>query len=110
MLKHKNKIILSDAGETSAADMLAETLAMHKIKQTEFAVRIGVSQKHLSRVLNKKAFMSPDLALRIELVTGLSARLMLRLDTNYQLLHTNKPEHSVTDNELFLESYDWSIG
>ncbi|MFD1441496.1 HigA family addiction module antitoxin [Lacticaseibacillus hegangensis] len=91
MLKRENQIQLTDAGETSAADLIAETLEMYEITQRDFARRIGVSQKHLSQVLNHKAFISATVALSIEKVTGIPAKLLLRLDTNYHLKHAEKP-------------------
>jgi addiction module HigA family antidote len=110
MLNRNNKIKLTDAGETSAADILEETLQFHGIKQNEFALRVGISQKHLSQILNKKAFMSPELALKIEKVTGIPAKMMLRLDTNYELAHAAKPEEKPLDNDTtYLQAYEWAV-
>ena len=81
---NKNHKITAPA-VTSAADTLAELLAYHHIKQSDFAERIGVSQKHVSDLLNRKKFLNADLAVRVEQVTGLPAEFLLCLDINYPL-------------------------
>lgn len=108
MLNRANKIELTDAGATSAADMIKEILDSFHITQVDFAERIGVSQKHLSKVLNHKAFISASVAKSIELVTGTPAKLLLRLDTNYRLMHTAEPSKSEEpDQPNYLKRYDW---
>lgn len=107
MLHRENRI--QPNHNTSAADLLKETLNYHHITQTDFADRIGVSQKHVSDLLHRKKFISDTLALRIEAVTGISGKLLLNLDDDY-LLHNakatfqNQPRHS----PLFLKRYDWA--
>lgn len=60
MLNRQNKIVPDDLSEYSAADTIEETLATYHIAHVDFAKRIGVSEKHLSQVLHRKAFISPD--------------------------------------------------
>ncbi|WP_225046515.1 helix-turn-helix transcriptional regulator [Lacticaseibacillus kribbianus] len=109
MLNRNNKITLTDAGETSAADVIEETLALHRITQTAFAKRIGVSQKHLSQIMHHKAFVSTKLALAIEQVTGIPAAMMLELDVRYRLNHTPRPTPTAQENPTeFLQRYDWA--
>jgi DNA-binding transcriptional regulator YdaS (Cro superfamily) len=69
MLNRNNKIVPSDLAEFSAADTIEETLSFYHVTQSEFAQRIGISEKHLSQVLHRKAFISPTVALAIEKVT-----------------------------------------
>lgn len=53
---------------------------------TEAAAQLGVSRVQLSRVLNERAGISPDLALRLEQwVTGPRADTWLRMQADYDL-------------------------
>ncbi len=47
--------------------------------QTELATAVGITQKHLSYVMNGRALLSPALAVRLARVTGMSAQLLFRL-------------------------------
>lgn len=51
----------------------------------EAARRLGVSSTSLSRVLNGKAAISPDLALRLEIAGVSTARSWLAVQANYEL-------------------------
>lgn len=51
----------------------------------EAARRLGVSSTTLSRVLNGKAAISPDLALRLEMAGVSTARSWLAVQTDYEL-------------------------
>lgn len=90
MLDRNNKV--SFVATTSAADTLVEFLEVHKISQKDFGERIGVSQKYISDLLNRKEFLSADLALRVQKVTGISAEMLLELDMRYKLAQGIKKE------------------
>jgi addiction module HigA family antidote len=51
----------------------------------EFAARIGVTRVALSRVLNAKAAISPDMALRLADALGGSAETWLHMQANFDL-------------------------
>jgi transcriptional regulator with XRE-family HTH domain len=89
---------------TSAADVLKETMKFHHITQTEFAERTAISQKQLSFILNRKAFMSVQVARQIEAATGMSAKWLLQLDFNYRFAHH-------TDDQLNpdVRPFDWAV-
>lgn len=72
---------------TSAADALLELMDFHKITQVEFAQHIAISQKQLSFILNRHAYMSINVARKIEHATGVSADWLLQLDYNYRIAH-----------------------
>lgn len=110
MLNRQNKIVPDDLSEYSAADTIEETLATYHIAHVDFAKRIGVSEKHLSQVLHRKAFISPTVALSIEEVTGIPAQMLLGLDTAYRLAHTTKPTpKDKAGDPDYLKQYDWSL-
>ena len=54
---------------------LAETIEFLGIEQKEFAARTGFTEKHISQVINGKAPITPDAALRFERVTAVPARI-----------------------------------
>ena len=56
-----------------------------ELSVTEAAGRLAMSRVALSRVLNGKAGISPDLALRLEMAGASSARFWMTLQSNYDL-------------------------
>jgi len=52
---------------------------------TDAAERLAMSRVALSRVLNGKAGISPDLAVRLELAGASTARFWIGLQANYDL-------------------------
>jgi plasmid maintenance system antidote protein VapI len=78
MLHRENKI--RNYHTSSAADLIKETMTYYHITQTDLAERIGVSQKNVSEILQRKRFINEVIALRIERVMVLSSILLLNLD------------------------------
>ena len=52
---------------------------------TAAARRLGVSRKQLSAILNGRAGISPEMAVRLEKVFGSNARTWLSLQSSYDL-------------------------
>ncbi|AMV63065.1 Transcriptional regulator, xre family [Pediococcus damnosus] len=107
MLHRENEI--KKYHTTSAADLIRETMNYYKITQTDLADRLGVSQKHISEILQKKRFINETLALRIEAVMGISSILLLNLDSNFKLrLAKETPVQDMKNkSDKFLKRYDW---
>ena len=57
----------------------------YRLTVTEAAERLGVSRPAMSNLLNGKADLSPDMALRFELAFGLGAKTPLRMQTAHDL-------------------------
>ena len=57
------------------------------IKQTELAKRLGVSFPRLNDVIHGRRAVSPDTALRLERVFGMSADFWLGLQLDWDLWH-----------------------
>ncbi|MBS0557986.1 MAG: HigA family addiction module antidote protein [Proteobacteria bacterium] len=55
------------------------------LEVTDAAQRLGMSRTALSRVLNGRAGISPDLALRLERAGVSTARFWMTLQANYEL-------------------------
>ena len=57
---------------------------------TEFAQRLGVTRAALSRVLNGKAAISADMAVRLAAALGGGAQSWLHMQANYDLWHAER--------------------
>lgn len=57
---------------------------------TEFAKRLGVSRVALSRVVNGRAAVSAELAIRLSVFLGGSAEMWLNIQTAYDLAQAVK--------------------
>lgn len=70
----------------------------------EAARRLGVSRASLSRVINSKVAIGPDLALRLELAGVSTARSWLAVQANYELWqaeqHTQPTVRSLQATEV----------
>lgn len=62
-----------------------DVLAPLELAVTEAAERLGMSRVALSRVLNGRAGISPDLAIRLERAGVSTARFWMALQANYEL-------------------------
>lgn len=72
-------------------ELLQDTvLAEGRISVTEFAKKLGVSRVALSRVVNGRAAVSADLALRLAAALGGSAESWLQMQAAYDLWHAAK--------------------
>ena len=67
--------------------LLEEFLKPLGITQSSFAVRLGVSFPRLNEIINAKRGVTPDTALRLAQVTGMSADFWLGLQQDYDLWH-----------------------
>lgn len=55
------------------------------IEVTDAAQRLGLARTTLSRIINGKSGISPDLALRLERAGVSTARFWMNLQSNYEL-------------------------
>ncbi len=67
--------------------LLEEFLTPLGISQSAFALRLGVSFPRLNEVVNAKRSVTPDTALRLAQVTGMSADFWLGLQQDWDLWH-----------------------
>jgi antitoxin HigA-1 len=72
--------------------LLEEFLKPLKITQSAFAARLGVSFPRLNEVINAKRSVTPDTALRLARVTGMSADFWLGLQQDWDLWHALRSE------------------
>lgn len=79
MKKHESNIL--HPGIILKEDVIAPA----GLSITEAATLLGISRLSLSKVINEKGGITPNIALRIERVFGGKADLWLRLQRNYDL-------------------------
>jgi len=62
---------------------LLENLEYLCISQSELAERTGLTSKHISNIINEKASITPETALKLEKVLGIKASFWNALEKNY---------------------------
>ena len=70
-------------------EVLQDTV-LNEMTVTEFAKRLGVSRVALSRVVNGRAAISAELAIRLAAALGGSAESWLQMQVSYDLWHAQK--------------------
>lgn len=63
---------------------IKEQLVDRGMSQKEFAQRMDMSEKHISRLINGEVQLTPDMAMRLELVLGVPAQFWSRLESAYR--------------------------
>lgn len=63
---------------------IKEQLADRGMSQKEFAARMDMSEKHISRLINGEVILTPDVAMRLEMVLGLPAHFWNNLESIYR--------------------------
>jgi len=85
----------TNAPPTHPGEMLREEfLVPLGITQSDFAVRLGVSFPRLNEVINARRAVTPDTALRLARVTGMSADFWLGLQQDWDLWHALRSDEA----------------
>lgn len=69
-----------------------EIVEAHGLSVTAAAEALGVSRPTLSSLLNGKAGLSGDMALRIEKAFGVKMDTLMRMQSAYEIVETRKRE------------------
>ena len=88
---HSKNLVAIPPGVT-----ILEQLEDRGMKQKEFALRMGLSEKHVSRLINGQVELTKDVAMRLESVLGLPANFWNNLETIYR----EKLARVIEENEL----------
>lgn len=67
-----------------SGETLAENLDYLHVSQTELAERTGLTPKHISNIVNGKASITPETAIKLEKVLGIKSSFWNSLEKNYQ--------------------------
>lgn len=63
---------------------IKEQLNDRGLTQKEFALRMELSEKHISKLINGQVALTPDVALKLEMVLGIKMKFWLNLEALYQ--------------------------
>ena len=63
---------------------IKEQLNDRKMSQKEFAARMDMSEKHISKLINGDVQLTPDVAVRLEMVLGVPAKFWNNLEAIYR--------------------------
>jgi len=80
--------------------LLEEFLKPLGVTQSAFAIRLGVSFPRLNEIVNTHRSVTPDTALRLAQVTGMSADFWLGLQQDWDLWHAMRSEQAARIREL----------
>ncbi len=74
--------------------VLRDALSEMAMTVTEFAAHLGVSRVAISRVLNARAGISPEMSIRISEAFGQSPDLWFRMQNTYDFWQALKAKHT----------------
>ncbi len=74
---------------------LKDAIVPDDLTVTQTAELLGVGRPALSQLLNEKASLSPEMALRFEKVFGVNMDTLLRMQTRYDGWHTRQRASTV---------------
>lgn len=63
---------------------IKEQLEDRFLTQKEFALRMEMSEKHISKLINGEVILTPEMAIRLEMVLGIEASFWLNLEARYR--------------------------
>ena len=84
---------------------IREQLADRDMSQREFASRMGLSPKHISRLINGEVRLTPDVAVRLEAVLGIPAQFWNNLEAIYQEKLIKAKEENDMDEDIELAKH-----
>lgn len=81
---------------------IKEELEYRKITQKEFAARMGLSEKHISKLINGEVQLTVDVAMRLEMVLGAPAQFWCALESKYreELIRVNEENAIELDADI----------
>jgi HTH-type transcriptional regulator/antitoxin HigA len=65
-------------------ESIKEQLVYRCLTQKEFAVRMDLSEKHISKLINGAVQLTPEVAVRLEMVLGIPAKFWNNLEASYR--------------------------
>lgn len=84
----------------SPGDTLTEVLAERGMSQADLARRTGLSTKHVNQIIVGAASITAETALRLEKVTGVSARFWTNLEAQYREARSRLEESAALEADI----------
>ena len=103
MVKRSRTFIAVPPGAT-----IKEQIQDRGMTQKELAERLGVSEKHMSKLINGEVQLTMDIAYRLEMVLGIPASFWCNLEARYrEVLQKIKEENAMDEDKLVLKRYPY---
>lgn len=87
---------------TAPGATIREQLSNRGMSQKEFAARMDMTEKHISRLINGEVILTPDVANRLEMVLGIPARFWNNLEAIYREKLLLAEEENRMDKDISL--------
>lgn len=81
---------------------IKEQLADRGMSQKEFATRMEMSEKHISKLINGEVHLTTDMSIRLEMVLGVPARFWCNLEAIYREKLLKVKNENEMDEDLVL--------
>ena len=81
---------------------IKEQLNDRDMSQKEFAVRMDMSEKHISKLVNGEVQLTPDVAVRLEMVLGVPAEFWSNLEAIYREKLIKANAENTMDKDIIL--------
>lgn len=94
MVKRSRTFIAVPPGAT-----IKEQLEDRGMSQKEFAARMGMSEKHISKLINGEVQLTPETAVKLEMVLGVPAKFWNNLEADYREKIIMADEENKMDEE-----------
>jgi len=79
---------------------IKEQLIDRGMSQKEFAVRMGISEKHISKLINGEVQLTIEMARRLEMVLGIPAQFWCNLESIYREKIAKVIEENAIDDDI----------
>ncbi|MGI6247279.1 MAG: HigA family addiction module antitoxin [Pseudochelatococcus sp.] len=89
-----NRIRLKDPAHPGGF-VRSEIIEAHGLSVTDAAHALGVTRPALSALLNQRAHLSPEMALRIEKAFGVSLDTLMRMQNSFDIAQVRKREKDI---------------
>ena len=88
---------------------IKEQLNDRKMSQKEFAARMDMSEKHISKLINGDVQLTPDVAVRLEVVLGVPAKFWNNLEAIYrEKLIKVEAENKMEEDEMLVKQLPYN--
>ena len=94
-MKIFNNIVAVPPGET-----IKDELEFLKMSQVEFSKRMGISEKHISHLINGEVALTYDMAIKLESVLGIEASFWNNLESKYREVLARIEEEEKQEKEI----------
>lgn len=87
---------------TPPGSTIKEQLIDRGMTQKEFAARLEMSEKHISKLINGDVILTPEMAIKLEMVLGIPAKFWNNLEAIYRekLIKAQRENEMEEDKEI----------